>query len=526
MIPKSIRWQLPLTYVGIALLATLALGGILLTTLRGFYLQDERNYLDSNAEAISVTLTSLSESGIPPEIVESQLENFAFLSQSRVSLLDVDGITIASSSHPDAIDVSFYTAQVGVDPVGGEANFDITTNVFQSFISIIGDSPEPINQSVRVIVTKTIDTSPTGDHNIERSVLISALPVGGTPYGFDLGVDNRNTPRSEIVIRKPYYNTHGTDPDREPAGYVELSEGPAYGRDILEAVTRGWAIAGGIAVLLAAGVGFAISRRISTPLHELTSVTTRMAAGDLSARANRSREDELGLLARSFNEMADRVEETIITLRRFVADAAHELHTPLTALRTNLELAKSDEHIERAQAQVDRLETLVDGLLDLSRVEAHSNDIEYAALDLTALILQTSELYASRAEQGGINFTLDLPQHSIMINANEAQLRRALGNLLDNALKFTPQDGSIRVALKQSDNQVEVWIEDNGISIPEEDLPLLFGRFHRGRNATPYPGSGLGLAIVKAVVEEHGGQVYAENLDQGARFSMRLPTIS
>ena len=141
-------------------------------------------------------------------------------------------------------------------------------------------------------------------------------------------------------------------------GYVELSEGPAIGREILTSVAWGWAGSSAVAVLIAAGVGWLISRRLSIPLLALTGATSRMAEGELSTRAQVVRKDELGQLATSFNEMAARVENTVVTLRRFVADAAHELHTPLTALRTNLDLMVRDGEstdrrglVERAQVE-------------------------------------------------------------------------------------------------------------------------------------------------------------------------------
>ena len=293
-------------------------------------------------------------------------------------------------------------------------------------------------------------------------------------------------------------------------------------------------MAGGIAVLLAMLVGWRISRRISAPLLALTGVTSQMAEGNLSVRADTSQQDEVGLLAHRFNEMADQVEETVVALRRFVADAAHELHTPLTALRTNLELAAGHEAnepvlrlINRAAGQVARLETLTNDLLDLSRLETKSVEVEYSPLQLNDLLAKVSELYASQAEQQGQVFSLDLPSEACQVWGNEPQLRRAISNLLDNALKFTPKGGAIEVGLRPlpEEGQVELWVKDEGIGIPVDETPQLFSRFHRGRNATHYPGSGLGLAIVKAIVESHGGQVAAQSCPEGAYFTLRLPLM-
>jgi signal transduction histidine kinase len=324
-------------------------------------------------------------------------------------------------------------------------------------------------------------------------------------------------------------------PVREPGGtlhgYIELSNGPAYGRDVLTSVIWGWAIASGVAVVLAAGTGWLISRRLSAPLLALTITTARMAAGDLSTRTSIRRDDEVGTLAQTFNEMADQVEETVVALRRFVADAAHELNTPLTALRTNLELSLHESELpsqtaflERAQLQVVRLENLTGDLLDLSRLEANADRTGQQAVDLSSLLRAATEPYASRAEQANLNFQLIQPTSAVIIHGDEDQLRRALSNLLDNALKFTPEGGRITVGLQVNDQTAQVWIEDTGIGIPPEDLPQLFSRFHRGRNTAAYPGSGLGLAIVKAIADHHQGRVEVVSTPGGTRFNLWLPS--
>jgi signal transduction histidine kinase len=227
--------------------------------------------------------------------------------------------------------------------------------------------------------------------------------------------------------------------------------------------------------------------------------------------------------------MAMQVEATITTLRRFVSDAAHELHTPLTALRTNLELAADEPDasarvtfMERAQAQIARLESLTGELLDLSRIESGATQANHVLLDLVELTHLTCEPYASRAEQAGIELSLELPAQSVFVDGNEAQLRRVLSNLLDNACKFTPADGAVSVRLRCEGPWAELCVQDTGIGIPADDLPQVFSRFHRASNAATYPGSGLGLAIVKAIVAGHSGQVTVENTSPGTRFCVRL----
>jgi len=279
-------------------------------------------------------------------------------------------------------------------------------------------------------------------------------------------------------------------------------------------------------------VGWFISRRISAPIVALTVVTARMAQGQLSSRAEVQSRDELGKLARQFNEMADQVEITVATLRRFVSDAAHELRTPLTALRTNLDLALREMNetqrtafVERAQAQVTKLEDLNTNLLDLSRLEANGRGAKAASVDWAEVLRQRIEIYASQAEQAGISFESHIPSSPLAVQADGEQILRAMDNLVDNACKFTPTGGKVQVLLTEKDGGAVFSITDGGIGIPEEDLPQLFHRFHRGRNTTAYPGSGLGLAIVRAIVSVHGGRVDVQSAGEGkgSQFAILLP---
>jgi signal transduction histidine kinase len=510
----SIRWRLPLSYAAIALLATLALGAVLLFTLRGHYLRVERDYLQSNAQAIAFSLAQVLEEDPPAEVLQSQLSSLAFLSGTRVRLFDAGQELVASSDPGGRIAITLEAARAS----------------------------EPLKAAGRVMALIQSGEVPTTTLPMEDGALIWLPPElarrapvqEGEGRVFPLPSEGAwrqaaaqtSDAYSSQVVQVPILG--GTD---RILGYVELSHGPAYAREILQDVAWGLGIAGAMAVALAALVGWAISRRISAPLVTLTQVAATMAEGDLTARADVARKDEVGTLARSFNQMADQVEETVTTLRRFVSDAAHEIHTPLTALRTNLELARQDtqvgagDYVVQAQAQVDRLEALAAGLLDLSRLESPAQAPELAPVPLLPLLNELGELYASRAEQAGLAFEWSLPDTPVSVLGEETQLKAALTNLLDNAVKFTPEGGRICLGSRLEGETAVLWVEDTGIGLPEPDLPHLFERFYRGRNAAAYPGSGLGLAIVRAVVERHGGRVLAERTEQGSKFTIRIRSI-
>jgi signal transduction histidine kinase len=241
-------------------------------------------------------------------------------------------------------------------------------------------------------------------------------------------------------------------------------------------------------------------------------------------------EDEFGILATSFNRMAEQVEGTITTLQRFISDAAHELNTPLTALRTNLELIPEEQdrttqqsYVDHALQQTKRLEELTGALFDLSKLESGAVDEEVGLFNLSQLIHDESERYASIAEQKGIEFSLDLPGEEIQMMGRSNQIRTAMSNLFDNAVKFTPEGGSVVIGLKTEGTLIRLWVEDTGIGIPDGEILQLFQRFHRAPNASTYPGNGLGLAIVKTIVEAHCGSICVENLDPGVRFTIDFP---
>ena len=155
--------------------------------------------------------------------------------------------------------------------------------------------------------------------------------------------------------------------------------------------------------------------------------------------------------------------------------------------------------------------------------QAGAADAEPQRFDLARLVHGQAEVQAARAEQAGLQFTLDVPHEPVWITGQPEQIRALADNLVDNALKFTPAGGAVAVRLGVTAEAAVLAVEDTGIGIPPDELPLLFRRFHRARNAAAYRGSGLGLALVKAVAERHGGRVLAENTGRGARFTVMLP---
>jgi signal transduction histidine kinase len=200
-------------------------------------------------------------------------------------------------------------------------------------------------------------------------------------------------------------------------------------------------------------------------------------------------------------------------------------------LQTNLELARDEKnpsarnrYLAHAQEQGQRLEALVKSLLDLSRIEAAESKFYLTPIDLSQLVREVSEQFASRAEQTEHEFEVTLFEDNVLVMGNQDQLRQVMINLLENALKFTPKDGRISVAFETAEDEVKLTITDTGIGIPAEDFSHLFERFHRGRNASHYAGNGLGLAIVKAILVAHQGNITAQSeTGMGTQMIVSIP---
>jgi signal transduction histidine kinase len=528
---RSIRSRLSLSFASIALVAAIALGVVLLVILQKYYLNQEIDYLRGNAQAVSKVVTTMISSNAPHDEIQSQVESLAFLTQTRIQVYGSDTKLLYDSGTPQNVNINLTTEkQLFIE---GKETLPAGTlpmiSIIQQGVSQSSIAPSPGT-------SQTVHAIPDSSNSVQgpKSVVIyRSVRVSGSPFGFYLNAEAIpvSAARSNLKITELIRDPQSTD----KLDSVVLSEGPAYGTAILKNVALGWALASAIAVLLAAGIGWYISRRISAPVLALTDVTGRMARGDLSSRADVKSRDELGQLGLSFNEMADQVETTVAALRSFVSDAAHELRTPLTALRTNLDLALDEKDttdrtafIVRAQAMVQRLEELNANLLDLSRLEASGLVTKKTVVNLTELLRSRIEAYASQAEQAGLTFKEELPTMPVYVRADANQIRRAMDNLVDNACKFTPQEGTMRIVLSQQGEQTIFSVTDTGIGIPGDDLSQILNRFHRGRNTAAYPGSGLGLAIVRAIATANAGSVEVQSAGegQGSQFSIRMPVVS
>jgi two-component system sensor histidine kinase MprB len=362
----------------------------------------------------------------------------------------------------------------------------------------------------------TVVIHPDGDRSGPPQLPVSerALEVAsGNSPGYYANTTVQGVPVRELVVPKP------------PAGAV-LTIVPLQPTRHALARIRFWILlVGGCGIALAAGLAAAVATAALRPVRRLTAAAENVArTGDLTERVVNHGTDELGRLASRFNEMLAGLERSVGAQRRLVADASHELRTPLTAARTNVDLVREGKlpeqevkhALDEASVELDALTRLVADLVELARGEERKLRIEDVQLD--DLVSGVVERAQARAPQ--VRFVTALSP--TVVQADPVLLERAVSNLLDNAIKYSPDGAPVEVSVRGG----EVVVADHGPGIAEEDLPRVFDRFYRAATARSKPGAGLGLAIVREAAEAHGGTASAESTSSGARFRLALPTTA
>ncbi|MEO7556725.1 MAG: HAMP domain-containing sensor histidine kinase [Acidimicrobiales bacterium] len=291
-----------------------------------------------------------------------------------------------------------------------------------------------------------------------------------------------------------------------------------------------------LTTLAGAALGYWASRRALRPLADVSQAAEAIAGGRLDTRLEAAEDPDLGVLANSFNDMAQALQERIERDARFASNVSHELRSPLMTLSAAVDIIESrrDDLPERAQnaldlliAEVGRFQQLVEDLLEISRYDAGAVRLELDEVRLAELVMQ-----AVAAASGGTSVPVELASElaGVVVQADKRRLVRVIANLLDNARKYG--DGATAVTLHQVDDGVQLAVQDEGPGVPEEERDLIFDRFARGGGAGRRgsgEGVGLGLALVAEHVNLHGGRVWVEDRPDGrpgARFVVELPVLT
>ena len=324
-------------------------------------------------------------------------------------------------------------------------------------------------------------------------------------------------------------------------GATDLCEGEqmrgALEADYLDAISTSLWQAALVAGLAAVGLAVLFSRLITNPLNHLKSSVHLVQAGDLSQRAHIETGDEIGDLASAFNSLAEQLEENDRGRKQLLADIVHELRTPLSIIQGNLEawrdgvVPATTETIAPVHDEAVLLSRLITDLRDLSLAEAGQLDLTRESTALRPLIASVVAPYVERAGAHHIQVTTDMPEDSLPnVDIDPVRVRQVLRNLLDNALRYTPEGGCVRVGAEYAgDGKMAIEVSDTGSGIAAADLPHVFEHFYKADPARQRSrsGSGIGLAIVKQLVEAHGGSVEVKSgPGKGSIFRFTLPVAS
>lgn len=531
---RTIRWKLVVSYVILAIFTVSLVGFVSVEIVRYYARQQQLAQLQANARAIA----GQAAAELTPVVRIYELGRLAdttsYLGNLRVRILDNQQRLLVDSGLP-----SRPNEYVILQPQeNSDQGFWSGNSVLQGWLAVPLDeyeSIDPLRQAMQEslppgmtwTLIRRLDT-PWGS----RVIFVESSSLPDTLLESDAETASAQH-RTEQKWQEPILKNGVL------LGYVEVSAGPDLTTGALSVSRQAFLLSAIGTGLLAIVLGLLMSQRISAPLNELRAAAGKMGTGDLGVRAPVHADDELGALASQFNTMAGQLQSSFAelaserdALRRFIADASHELRTPITALKNFIILlqdaADEDpqvraEFLSESQTQVERLEWITSNLLDLSRLDAGLYHLEMQPLSLSDLIRSAASPFISIAQSREISLTIDLPKQDTELIGDGSRLELALSNLIDNALKFTPTGGNVNLSANLEADQVQIYIRDSGMGIPVEDLPHIFDRFYRGRHPE-ISGSGLGLSIVKSILQAHHGEVQvAETSATGTIMRVSLP---
>lgn len=294
------------------------------------------------------------------------------------------------------------------------------------------------------------------------------------------------------------------------------------------------AIIGPVILFGIAGGSF-LARRALQPVRDLTEAVQRVQSGRIDARVHvREADSELQSLARQFNDMLDRIEVLIEGMRDALDNVAHDLRTPLARMRASIESVIETGDGERALREAlldcaeesERIVNILNILMDISEAETGAMQLNLQGINLLELVEGIKDLYQLSAEEKALALVVSVPE-AMVVHADPGRLRQALANLVDNAVKYTPEGGRVVIEATGHAKTTNIAVKDTGPGIPASDIPRIFERLYRGDKSRSQRGLGLGLSLVKAIVQAHQGTISVESKPgEGAVFTISLPQQS
>lgn len=297
--------------------------------------------------------------------------------------------------------------------------------------------------------------------------------------------------------------------------------------DLLASLTAYIVVSAAAALL----VGIWVGRTLTRPLQQLENAANAIKSGELNQNVPVQGSREMVAMATAFNEMAAQLSQAESLRKNLLADVAHELRHPIHILQGNLQAILDDvyplskEEIVRLADQTQHLTRLVQDLHDLSQAEAHQLPLQRQEMDIADVVKDAAATYKPLALGRQLDLHVELLGAIPTIQGDPARLRQVMLNLLDNALRHTPDEGKVLVTVQKQNGRLQVQVKDNGSGISPEHLPFVFDRFYKLDRGRERSGTGLGLAIAKAVVEAHGGEITVQSggTGAGATFTLYLP---
>jgi len=284
-------------------------------------------------------------------------------------------------------------------------------------------------------------------------------------------------------------------------------------------------------IIVSAIIGWLLARRATIDMQEVTETAEEISSGSYDRRVQvKGRYKEIERLSATFNSMLDRIQSLLHSMKEINDNIAHDLRSPLARIRgiaeMNLLKEKSiEDYKDMAASTIEECDTLIgmiNAMLDITEAEAGVNGVEAEEFELVTLIREACELFRPITEEKKINLKTDLPE-SITFKSDRKKMQRIVMNLLENAIKYTPADGTVAVSAAAQNGEVRIDFEDTGMGISETDLPHIFERFYRCDRSRSQSGVGLGLSLVKAYTESLNGTIQVEStLNQGSRFALRF----
>lgn len=320
----------------------------------------------------------------------------------------------------------------------------------------------------------------------------------------------------------------------EPIAYVYVTTSIDSVTVLMEYVRNLFTFLALIVFIIAAAVSYFIVRKMTRPIKQISTASTRFANGDFSSRVPIQSNDEIGEMTKAFNNMADSLEKSEDLRRDFIANVSHELRSPMTSitgfvdgiLDGTIPKEREEHYLQIVSEEVHRLSRLVSRMLEITVLQSKNVSESSTTFDFCELVGRICESFEKKAEERAISINVEFSEHPVLITANEDSLYQAIYNLIDNALKFSKDDSSIDISVSLRGNSLTFSSKNYGSEIPKNELPYIFDRFHKAdrSRSRDKSGLGLGLYIAKTIISQHRGKIKATSADGIVEFSFTIPT--